>query len=559
MANGAGGANAATPFGNGKMAPSPFNAGATNVYHNSPLNSRNNSNNTLQQWRSQGGPPPPGAKWICPAADFLGKACGWHNKGGAALCARRTCGQPKPGTSRARQTRLPQQFGFTPQTQQQQLQLQQQQQLQQRNRANGKNGNKRGSIDDDLLPPTPLAFADESGPQKWMALRSPDNSVRLVFLQGNNKHRNATIKTWRKQMDDEGAATFESSSLASLLDDTCIAYQGDGPATASSANTNTSPTPTVQITKLKAFIAESKAYGQDTERLEVKLQELEALPPQTGKQLTYNQAKEKARQAKAASDKQIKKVVSLQFDLEEETAKMHTAAADALAAETLAEQALAKELKDNGKQQSTLYIAKLLEGENPAIDLGGLIPHTDDPAVSQQFQQAREAANAAVMAAIAPLLALARASKQTEGMQIDQSNNPKRKLDGDFDAAADGAAKVHVGENGATPAAPIALADGSPNTTSTSTKPTDTATADASKNSGQATGKTGPTQGVQTPPPTPAQAAAAKKKDELEKRFAQLQASTRDTAVANAAAATAKAAAAPAGALDEDGLTPLDE
>ena len=81
---------------------------------------------------------------------------------------------------------------------------------------------------------------------------------------------------------------------------------------------------------------------------------------------------------------------------------MHTAADDALRAEELAETLLAKELKDNGKQQSTLYIAKLLEGENPAIALGGLIPRTEDPAISQQFQQAEAIANAVVMAAIAP-------------------------------------------------------------------------------------------------------------------------------------------------------------
>ena len=87
-------------------------------------------------------------------------------------------------------------------------------------------------------------------------------------------------------MEDERVATFGSSSLASLLDHTCIAYQGDGPATVSTANTANSPTLTAQINRPKALIAENKTYGQDTERLEVKLQEPEALPPQTGKQLT---------------------------------------------------------------------------------------------------------------------------------------------------------------------------------------------------------------------------------------------------------------------------------
>ena len=99
-------------------------------------------------------------------------------------------------------------------------------------------------------------------------------------------------------MVDEEAACFDTSSLAILLDSTCIAYLDHDATTAANNTANTTPTQSGQISKLKALIAQTKDFRESTEQLEVKLRELEALPPPSGKSLICNQAKEKARQAK---------------------------------------------------------------------------------------------------------------------------------------------------------------------------------------------------------------------------------------------------------------------
>ena len=72
---------------------------------------------------------------------------------------------------------------------------------------------------------------------------------------------------------------------------------------------------------------------------------------------------------------------------------MFTVAEELLRAEELAEQLLAKEVKEKGKQQSTLHIAKLLEGEDVSIDLdgmlGGMLPASADQALTQQMAEAK--------------------------------------------------------------------------------------------------------------------------------------------------------------------------
>ena len=79
----------------------------------------------------------------------------------------------------------------------------------------------------------------------------------------------------------------------------------------------------------------------------------------------------------------------MKFELAAETEKMHAAAEELLRADTLAEQILAKELTDTGKQQSTLYVAKLPEGEDPSFDLGGFSPKQTTLSSTSNFSKRR--------------------------------------------------------------------------------------------------------------------------------------------------------------------------
>ena len=111
-----------------------------------------------------------------------------------------------------------------------------------------------------------------------------------------------------------------------------------------------------------------------------------------------------------------------------------------------------------------------------------------------------------------------------------------------------------MGENGAVPVAPTTptestlLAAGAPCSTALS----DTVIPSASRDGGQAASQASSPQRVQAAPPIPALAASTAKKHKMDQRFAELQASNRDTAIANAAAAKAKAAEKATGADSDD-------
>ena len=77
-------------------------------------------------------------------------------------------------------------------------------------------------------------------------------------------------------------------------------------------------------------------------RLESRLQEVQAIPPQQERALTYGQAKAAARTAKNALDRQAQKVIYIQLSLEDEKLKLKTADLDFSRAEKVESEAWAK-------------------------------------------------------------------------------------------------------------------------------------------------------------------------------------------------------------------------
>ena len=140
-----------------------------------------------------------------------------------------------------------------------------------------------------------------------MRIRNPNGTETELFMAGNNSQRWTEVRAIQKQLQEEGAETFEQSSL---FESDCL-LPAAPPALSTSTACTADPNRAAQIAELQAAIATSRKFGIETKLHETKLRELQAVPPAGSKTMSYGQAKDEAKQIKAALGKQSRKVVDM--------------------------------------------------------------------------------------------------------------------------------------------------------------------------------------------------------------------------------------------------------
>ena len=408
----------------------------------------------------------------------------------------------------------------------------------------------------------------------WMHIKCPDGTQREMYFQGNNKTRKKLVRTCERTMVDEGVGSYEESSLVEVVQvetgitDAEWSAKGKGKAggkgkgktkggkaddAASSADHF--PSRSEQISKLQVAIATSREFGDVPERLEAKLRELQATPVYEGRPLTYGQAKEAARIAKVAQERQSLKVVRMQFALDDETANLERFTIELIQSERIQAEALAKEVQQRGKAQS---IAMAAQDANAEIDISAIMPAADDPNLCPAARLGLPDLAAALKAQVQAWALKSRDHQQQ--MDTDPKTGTIRKAedledkqlapDGDnalLDSSTDDVVMAS--------AASVSLACSLATNPEEQRRLQGLSGATPSKNGGQAA----PQAGAKVEQPTAAQKTAAEKKEREDKARARLQASTLASAKAKLAAADAEAANVRAAAQeDEDGLPALD-
>ena len=272
------------------------------------------------------------------------------------------------------------------------------------------------------------------------------------------------------------------------------------------------------------------------------------MPAQEGRSLSYGQAKDVARKAKTAHDKQARKIVDMQMSLEEEIAKLQATDKELVRAEKAEREALAKEVNDKSMQDKTKSITRAALDGTAEVDVSAILPSLDDPNLTEAGKQGLASLEASLKAAVATWALEARAHQQQ--MEVDAANGPKRKADDEANPEGTDP-KVRLGQ-GDSPNGPVqvVLPTGSDPLAPTATDSAAAADSDeqrrlqagapasSSKEGGQPAVKAG----AQPAQQTPGQVAAAARKAMQEKLLAELNAKTRSATVAAAAAAEAEAA-----------------
>ena len=209
-------------------------------------------------------------------------------------------------------------------------------------------------------------------------------------------------------------------------------------------------------------------------------------------------------------------------------------------AEKLEQEALDREVAAKNQQRKQLSLAKAVQEGNAVVDLSALLPYVDDPCLTQAGKEGLPALEAALRSAVASWITVA--SSGEKGMEVDASNKPKRKADGDT-SPDETDPKVRLGQGG-TEGAPVQVALPAGSETAAAADPEeqkrlqDAASPNASKEGGQAEAQASAEAAQATPQPTPGQAAAAARKAKWEQMLAALQAKTREATIAEATTAT---------------------
>ena len=276
--------------------------------------------------------------------------------------------------------------------------------------------------------------------------------------------------------------------------------------------------------------------GDAPEYLEAKLRELQAAPTQEGRTPTYGQAKEDARRAKTALERQSLKVVSLQMVLDDEISKLQAADLELVRTEKVERELLAKDVQHKNNASS---IARAAQDGTAEVDVSALLPALDDPHLTEAGKQSLGALEASLKAAVASWGLASR--QQQQQMYVDLANRPKRKSDelgaeAPEQGGANNAAQLDldnpVGGLPSAPSDPAAAVD--PNGQARGQQ-------NANTTPSKEGGKAAPQTGTQQTQATREQKAASAKEAAKQARLAELLASTRSATLQAVAVAEAEA------------------